>query len=51
MYQVYEKKFGVACLSAPTMPGGCSGKGTEAWNDIYGDNIYLILLEWVQWRI
>ncbi|KAJ1270100.1 hypothetical protein BS78_06G028600 [Paspalum vaginatum] len=38
MYQVYKKKFGAACLTAPTLPGGCFGKGTEAWDDIYGDD-------------
>ncbi|WVZ96364.1 hypothetical protein U9M48_042015 [Paspalum notatum var. saurae] len=37
MFQVYESKFSKACLSTPSLPQGVSGKATEAWDDIYGD--------------
>ena len=38
MFQIYENKFRGACLS--TQPVLCtgSGKATEAWDDIYGDD-------------
>jgi len=36
MFQVYEFKFGDACLRTSTLPA-VSGMGTEAWDDIYGD--------------
>ena len=36
MFQVYESKFGDACLRTSTLPA-VSGMGTEAWDDIYGD--------------
>ncbi|XP_039851477.1 zinc finger BED domain-containing protein RICESLEEPER 2-like [Panicum virgatum] len=36
MFPVYESKFGDACLRTSTLPA-VSGMGTEAWDDIYGD--------------
>jgi len=39
MFQVYERKFGDACLSNPILPEGASGMGTEEWGDIYGDEV------------
>ncbi|WVZ79015.1 hypothetical protein U9M48_026643 [Paspalum notatum var. saurae] len=37
IFQVYESKFGDACLSTPSLPGGVFGMAIEAWHVIYGD--------------
>jgi hypothetical protein len=39
MYIIYETKFGEVCLNANQQPAsGGSGKASEAWDDIYGDD-------------
>lgn len=39
MFQIYEAKFGEVCLNARPQPAsGGSGKATEAWDDIYGND-------------
>jgi hypothetical protein len=38
-YQLYEAKFGVVRSSTDHQPSCTSGKGIEAWDDIYGDDI------------
>jgi hypothetical protein len=38
MFQIYETKFGEVCLNTQPMLGAGSGKATEAWDDIYGDD-------------
>jgi hypothetical protein len=38
-YQLYEAMFGVVRLSTEHQPSGTLGKGIEAWDDIYGDDI------------
>jgi hypothetical protein len=38
MFQIYENKFGDACLSTQPVLGTGSSKATKAWDDIYGDD-------------
>jgi hypothetical protein len=37
-FQIYETKFGGVCLNTQPMLGTGSGKATEVWDDIYGDD-------------
>ena len=42
IFQIYELKFGEVCLSAQQhKSAGTAGKATEAWDDIYGDDILM----------
>jgi hypothetical protein len=39
MYIIYDTKFGEVCLSANQQPAcGGSGKASEVWDVIYGDD-------------